>query len=221
MAPASVQLPIRLACKAASPLHHFTSSHAVHSHDHRFTHREVSPLTRSYALHCCTTIPDQLLAANPRLSLLDDTDTNKAKAFTMTTHTDTGAMDVDSDTAASIQSDSSQVSFVDEYETLPSNGPRNHAHVIDLGEYTEAIKDYGMLQLQDAVATTLYKISPETLRSFLSPTVNTIKLVFGKKDVQLVIWRKGLEVFVSSCTNRDEGLLTDVSRSARSRIIPA
>jgi hypothetical protein len=124
----------------------------------------------------------------------------------MTTHVDTSAMDVDSDTAVSIHSDSSQVSFVDEYENLPSNGPRNHAHVIDLGEYAEATKDDGMLQLQDAVATTLYKASLETLKSFLSPTVNTIKAVFGKKDVQLVIWRKGLEVFVSFGTNRGKGL---------------
>lgn len=109
-------------------------------------------------------------------------------------------MDVDSDNAASIQSDSSQVSFVDEYESLPSNSPTRHAHVIDLGGYADLVKDNGMLQLQDAVATTLYNVSPETLKSFLSPTVNTIKAVFGKKDVQLVIWRKGLEVFVSSCT---------------------
>jgi hypothetical protein len=36
------------------------------------------------------------------------------------------------------------------------------------------------------------------LKSFLSPTVNTVKAVFGKKDVQLVIWRKGLEVLVST-----------------------
>jgi hypothetical protein len=63
----------------------------------------------------------------------------------MTTHVDISVMDVDSDTTASIQSDSSQVSFVDEYESLPSNGPRNYAHVIELGEYAEAIKDDVML----------------------------------------------------------------------------
>jgi hypothetical protein len=77
---------------------------------------------------------------------------------------DIGAMDIDSDNASpvrasSIRSDSSNVSFVDEYESLPSSGPTKHAHLIDLGEYAEVVKDDGMLQLQDAVATTLYKAS--------------------------------------------------------------
>jgi hypothetical protein len=121
---------------------------------------------------------------------------------------DIGAMDIDSDIASpirasSIRSDSSNVSFVDDYESLPSNGPTKHAHLIDLCEYAAAVKDDGMLQLQDAVATTLYKASPDTLNSFLSPTVNTIKVVFGKKDVQLVIWRKGLEVFVSVALSQE------------------
>jgi hypothetical protein len=165
-------------------------------------------------------MPDQSLASNINPSFLGDTYAN-VKAIMMTTHMDTGAMNVDSDTAASTQSDSSQVSFINEYESLPSNGPRNHAHVIDLGEYADLVKDDGMLRLQDAVATTLYNVSPETLKSFLSPIVNTTKVIFGKKDVQLVIWRKGLEVFVSFCTDREKPLLTDVSRSARSRIIAA
>jgi hypothetical protein len=118
---------------------------------------------------------------------------------------DMSTMDIDSGNASpmrasSIRSDSSNVSFVDEYESLPSNGPTKHAHLIELGENAEVVKDDGMLQLQDAVATTLHKASLDMLNSFLSPTVNTIKVVFGKKDVQLVIWRKGLEVFVSVCT---------------------
>lgn len=98
-------------------------------------------------------------------------------------------------------STSSTISYTDSYASLPSNGPANHAHIIDLGNYVELAKDNldGMLdcKLQDAAVTTLYNISPETLETFLSPTINTFKAVFGKKDIQLVIWRKGLEVLVS------------------------
>jgi hypothetical protein len=94
-------------------------------------------------------------------------------------------------------SDTSQVSYTDDFETLPSSGASTHAHIINLGEYAVSMKEEGALKLQDAVVTTLFNVSPETLRSFVSPTVNTFKAVFGKKDVQLVIWRKGLEVFVS------------------------
>ena len=72
-----------------------------------------------------------------------------------------------------------------------------HVWFIDLGYFAEIAKEDGMIKLQDAIVTTLFRVSPETLASFLSPTVNTFKAVFGKKDVQLVIWRKGLEVFVS------------------------
>jgi hypothetical protein len=198
MALLSTKLPIRLASKAVPQQHHITSTHVIPIHDH-FTYREVSPLTRDRALHCCKIIPGQLLASNLSIPSRHDTYANNVKATTMTSPVDTVAMDVDSDNASSIRSDSSQVSFVDEYETLPANGPTNHAHVIDLGEYADVVKEDGMLQLQDAVATTLYKFSPETLKSFLSPTVNTIKVVFGKRNVQLVIWRKGLEVFVSVC----------------------
>jgi hypothetical protein len=92
---------------------------------------------------------------------------------------------------------SSNISYTDDFETLPSSGPTSHAHILDLGEYAASMKEEGALKLQDAIVATLYNVSPETLKSFVSPTVNTFKAVFGKKDIQLVIWRKGLEVFVS------------------------
>jgi hypothetical protein len=94
-------------------------------------------------------------------------------------------------------SEASQVSFKDDFETLPSSGPASHAHIIDIGEYAIRTKEDGALKLQDAIVTALFSVSPDTLKSFVSPTVNSFKAVFGKKDVQLVIWRKGLEVFVS------------------------
>jgi hypothetical protein len=116
----------------------------------------------------------------------------------MTTPFDTNIMDVDTDhSSLAGSSDTSQVSFLDEYETLPASGPSTHAHIIDLGSYAENAKEDGMVKLQDAIVTTLFCTSAETLKDFLSPTVNTFKAIFGKKGVQLVIWRKGLEVFVS------------------------
>lgn len=131
----------------------------------------------------------------------------------MTTHTDTVPMDIDFgklptaiDTnncpvspgkSDSGDSDKSTLSYTDDFETLPSSGPTSHAHIIDLREYATSMKVEGILKLQDAIATTLFNVSLATLRSFVNPTVNAFKAVFGTKDVQLVIWRKGLEVFVS------------------------
>jgi hypothetical protein len=130
----------------------------------------------------------------------------------MTTHTDTVPMDIDFDKlqitidtnscpvspgkSDSGNSNSSTLSYTDDFETLPPSGPTSHAHIIDLGEYATSMKEEGTLKLQDAIVTTLFNVSLATLRSFVNPTVNTFKAVFGTKDVQLVIWRKGHEVFV-------------------------
>jgi hypothetical protein len=204
MAQPNRELPIILARKAAPSQYCFTPPHPTRTiHDHHLTPHGASSLTRGRALHCCTVRSNELLALNFSNRSVDEY--ANTKAITMAVLIDTGAMDIDSNIAspvraASIRSDLSNVSFIDKVEGLPSNGPTKHAHLIDLGEYAEGVKDDGILQLQDAVATILYKASPDTLNSFLSPTVNTIKVVFGKKDVQLVIWRKGLEVFVSVCT---------------------
>jgi hypothetical protein len=140
----------------------------------------------------------------------------------MSAQTETMAMDIDSDNSASVRSDSSQMSYTDDYESLPSNGPGSHAHIVDLCEYADLAKEFGMVKLQDAVVTTLYNISPKTLKSFLSPTVNTFKAVLGKKDVQLVVWRKGLEVFVSVYASESRVLVNYLFlRSAHLKITPA
>ena len=136
------------------------------------------------------------------------------RTATMTTHHDSTPMEIDVNSTGlaspagtdlspnspgksdSGRSDSSTLSYTDDFETLPSSGPTSHAHILDLCEYAASMKEDGALKLQDAVVTALFNISPATLKSFVSPTVNTFKAVFGKKDVQLVVWRKGLEVFV-------------------------
>lgn len=144
-----------------------------------------------------------------------------SQPLTMSIQPEPIAMSIDSDHPASDHSDSSQVSYTDDYETLPSSAPTTHAHIVDLGEYVSHYKEDGMVKLQDAVVTTLYSISPDTLRSFLSPTINTFKAVFGKKDIQLIIWRKGLEVLVSCCTNMSKLLLIDRPRLELLRITQA
>ncbi|KAF1921127.1 hypothetical protein BDU57DRAFT_488548 [Ampelomyces quisqualis] len=99
--------------------------------------------------------------------------------------------------STSATSTSSTISYTDSYARLPSRGPSTHAHIIDVGDYN-ANGVTGLLRLQDAAVTTLHNMSAEILETFLSPTINTFKAVFGKKDLQLVIWRKGLEVLVSA-----------------------
>lgn len=112
------------------------------------------------------------------------------------TTTQTAPVDIDQDELESARSDSSQVSFVDDYEDLPAGGPVSHAHIIDLKELGTRIDKRDHTKLQDAVVTTLFSVSLDTLRSFLNPATHTFKAIFGKRDLQLVIWRKGLEVFV-------------------------
>jgi hypothetical protein len=140
----------------------------------------------------------------------------------MTTQAESIAMDIDSDhSSSSAKSDTSQVSFTNEYDSLPSSGPTSHAHIIDLGEYAEVVKEDGMVKLQDAIVTTLFCVSPDTLKSFLSPTVKTFKAKFGKKDMQLVVWRKGLEVFVSGHPLYIHPGLTAFRRWVPTRTTPA
>ncbi|KAG9192634.1 hypothetical protein G6011_11368 [Alternaria panax] len=132
----------------------------------------------------------------------------------MTDHADTTPMEIDRDKILATvdlnqcsespgkndsgNSDSSTRSYTDDFETLPSSGAVSDAHILDLDEYAVSMKEEGALKLQDAVVTSLFNISPATLGSFVSPTVNTFKAVFGTKDMQLVVWRKGLEVFIGT-----------------------
>ncbi|KAH7380784.1 hypothetical protein BKA66DRAFT_419484 [Pyrenochaeta sp. MPI-SDFR-AT-0127] len=106
------------------------------------------------------------------------------------------AMDIDHTQSPPVYIDSAQLPFTDAYENLPANGPVAHARIIDLCDFISGTKQEGTIKLQDAVVTTLYNVSPDALKSFLSPTVNIFKAVFGKQDTQLVVWRKGLEVFI-------------------------
>lgn len=51
--------------------------------------------------------------------------------------------------------------------------------------------------LQDAVISVLSKTPNAALSQFFKPTTTTFKSVYRNKDLKLVIWRKGIEVFVS------------------------
>ncbi|OAL49427.1 hypothetical protein IQ07DRAFT_568342 [Pyrenochaeta sp. DS3sAY3a] len=95
--------------------------------------------------------------------------------------------------------------FKDVFASLPASGPTTHAHIFELSDYSSSSNENQRdadrtISLQDAVVTILFHISPDTLESFLSPRVHTFKAIFGKKGTQLVIWRKGLEVFIGTFT---------------------
>ncbi|CBY00090.1 hypothetical protein LEMA_P076790.1 [Plenodomus lingam JN3] len=102
------------------------------------------------------------------------------------------------DTSPSTKSDTSQLSYTNDYNTLPATGPTNHAHILHLPETNASSTQDDNPKLQDALVTTLFHVSPAILQSFMSPTTHTFKAIFGKKDIQLLIWRKGLEVFVGT-----------------------
>ncbi|KAF2111842.1 hypothetical protein BDV96DRAFT_451225, partial [Lophiotrema nucula] len=100
--------------------------------------------------------------------------------------------------------------FTDEFDGLPSTAPVNHAHIIDIETIgSDECNDFsGSVKIWDAVATMLFRISPETLKDFLNPEVKAFKLVQKSKhpssDTQLVIWRKGNEVFVGQFVDLSE-----------------
>jgi len=109
----------------------------------------------------------------------------------MKSHNNCTAMDIDSPikiTASSRSdspsksdsgnSDDSTFSYTDDFATLQSSGATSYAHILDLGEYA-AIKE-DAFKLQDAIVATLFQLSLETLKPFLSPTVHTFKAVWQK-----------------------------------------
>lgn len=111
--------------------------------------------------------------------------------------TPTTVMATDFPPSPSIESTTSNNSFTDDYETLPADGPIAHAHILAVSSPTFPSLPSSSLHLQDALVTTLFHASPLHLERFLDPTVNTFKIIFKRKDdTQLVIWRKGIEVFV-------------------------
>ncbi|EUC47133.1 hypothetical protein COCMIDRAFT_50746, partial [Bipolaris oryzae ATCC 44560] len=84
------------------------------------------------------------------------------------------------------------------FPSLPPTTPATHAHIINLQSPPPTPT------LQDTLVTTLYHTSPATLSHFLDPTVHTFKQVLGKSDIKLVIWRKGVEVFIGMFENHTQ-----------------
>jgi hypothetical protein len=89
------------------------------------------------------------------------------------------------------------VQFLNTFAALPATTPANHAHIVDIGK---AGKSPAMLQ--DAVATMLYNISPETLTAFLKPDITSFTLLQKRKDPELsdkfITMKKGCKVLVSA-----------------------
>lgn len=124
----------------------------------------------------------------------------------MTVAIDMAPMDLDRDTASLARSDSDRSDTIKSSTTQPSSvdecdfpGPPTKKECTRVSPFAKYLKPEheGVLELQDAVVTTLFNASPDMLMSFVDPTVGTFKAVF-KTDKQLVIWRKGNAGFVGS-----------------------
>ncbi|KAF1355624.1 hypothetical protein EJ07DRAFT_168105 [Lizonia empirigonia] len=104
---------------------------------------------------------------------------------------------------SSTKSDKSSLPFTNAFPRLPPTGHEKNAHIIDMTALARTDEQEGSIQLQDAVATALYLASPDTLRSFLSSTMHVFKAIFKREkgDKQLVIWPKGIEVFIGTFTH--------------------
>jgi hypothetical protein len=68
------------------------------------------------------------------------------------------------------------IQFLNTFPALPATTAANHAHIIDVG-----VTGKSFAMLQDAVVTLLYKISPATLTSFLSPDIKSFNLLVKYK----------------------------------------
>jgi hypothetical protein len=94
-----------------------------------------------------------------------------------------------------------RIQYDDSFAELPSTAPRNHPHILDLSTYREHDGIVSTdIQLQDAIATVLHKISDTTLSDFLDFT-KAFRIVFENKSEprgnRVFIMRKDNEVLVS------------------------
>ncbi|KAF2655888.1 hypothetical protein K491DRAFT_570814, partial [Lophiostoma macrostomum CBS 122681] len=101
------------------------------------------------------------------------------------------------------------MTFTDEYEPLPSTGPPDRPHIIEIAglkgyDYEDddglwRVNHPRQVMIWDVIATVLFKISPGTLEQFLNPEVEYFKLMcgpFDKGGCDFIIWRKNQEVLV-------------------------
>ncbi|KAI4927773.1 hypothetical protein J4E85_006285 [Alternaria conjuncta] len=100
--------------------------------------------------------------------------------------------------------------FLNVYERLPAHSPSTHAHIIDAGPFREVLieseEEYD-LKIQDAVATMLFKISKDTLDTFLSGVTDSFKLVQScerRSNWQLIIWRQGTQVLIGQFIDNEK-----------------
>lgn len=93
------------------------------------------------------------------------------------------------------------ISFIDNIDYCPLDGPIDHPHVIAIDSYVAPDESDGAtdhLKIWDAVATMLHTISLDTLKDFLMPERNDFRIVIVSQshDERLVVWRIGTDVFV-------------------------
>ena len=83
------------------------------------------------------------------------------------------------------KSEITQPSSIDERDLPNSPKKKEHARISPFTKYLTPKHD-GVLELKEAVATTLFNKSPDSLMSFVDPMIGTFKAVF-KGDKHLVI----------------------------------
>ena len=88
--------------------------------------------------------------------------------------------------------------FTNEYTALPANAPPDRPHIIDT-EYETECSERGNVNVWDAIATVIFKVSPAKLDMFLDPSNTEFKMDFDMKDYDndFLIWKKADEVLVS------------------------
>lgn len=103
----------------------------------------------------------------------------------------------------------SRIEFLDSCSALPATAPADHAHIIDLSTFKLSTdRPERGIELQDAIVTMLYNISPVILTIFLNPPagLGTFRLVqkyINKSSTdKLVIMKKGDKVLVSALASQ-------------------
>ncbi|KAF2712643.1 hypothetical protein K504DRAFT_531707 [Pleomassaria siparia CBS 279.74] len=95
------------------------------------------------------------------------------------------------------------IEFLNVFPGLPANASATHAHILDVPDDYHTYEQRSKPKLWDGIVTMLFKISPDTLKMFLSPKIKSFRLIFHFDENpwgehKFIIWRRRTEVLVGS-----------------------